>query len=246
MTGYTADEHYANPDLGLQIVHTDDRGKLADIASGKIDPRQPLTLRWVRKDGRVIWTEQRNIPITDASGRVVALQGIARDITERIMTEEKLPRERKVPPDHHRHRAGVRQDAGTGRLAPHDEPGRAGHDRCGLVRTGPGQTGIRPDPPRSPAEVRRPHGQRVRRKERDPRLRSERAQGPFGLARDPCRSAPQRQERDHRGPRHHPGHHRTEEGRGIAEAVGGALPRSGRDIAGPDLAMRCPGSVCRI
>ena len=90
MTGYTADEHYANPDLGLQIVHTDDRGKLADIAAGRIDPRQPLTLRWVRKDGRVIWTEQRNIPITDASGRVVALQGIARDITERVMTEEKL------------------------------------------------------------------------------------------------------------------------------------------------------------
>lgn len=90
MTGYTPDEHYANPDLGLQIVHTDDRGKLADVAAGRIDPRQPLTLRWVRKDGRTIWTEQRNIPITDASGRVVALQGIARDITERVRTEEKL------------------------------------------------------------------------------------------------------------------------------------------------------------
>ncbi len=90
MTGYTPDEHYANPDLSLQIVHTDDRGKLADVAMGRVDPRQPLTLRWVRKDGRTIWTEQRNIPITDASGRVVALQGIARDITERVMTEEKL------------------------------------------------------------------------------------------------------------------------------------------------------------
>jgi len=90
MTGYSPDEHYANPDLGLQIVHTDDRGKLADIATGRVDPRQPLTLRWVRKDGRTVWTEQRNIPITDASGRVVALQGIARDITARVMTEEKL------------------------------------------------------------------------------------------------------------------------------------------------------------
>ncbi len=90
MTGYTPDEHYANPDLGLQIAHPDDRGKLADIAAGRVDPRQPLTLRWVRKDGRTIWTEQRNIPITDASGRVVALQGIARDITERVLSEEKL------------------------------------------------------------------------------------------------------------------------------------------------------------
>ena len=90
MTGYTPDEHYANPDLGLQIVHADDRSKLADTATGRVDSRKPLTLRWVRKDGRVIWTEQRNIPITDPTGRVVALQGIARDITDRIMTEEKL------------------------------------------------------------------------------------------------------------------------------------------------------------
>jgi two-component system, cell cycle sensor histidine kinase and response regulator CckA len=90
MTGYTPDEHYANPDLGLQIVHVDDRGMLKDVAAGTINPRQPLTLRWVRKDGRVIWAEQRNIPITDASGRIIALQGIARDITDRVNTEEKL------------------------------------------------------------------------------------------------------------------------------------------------------------
>ena len=90
MTGYTPDEHYANPELARQIVHTDDRGKLDDVAAGRIEPRQPLTLRWVRKDGRTIWTELRNIPITGASGRVVALQGIARDVTDRILTEQKL------------------------------------------------------------------------------------------------------------------------------------------------------------
>ncbi|MBS1128441.1 MAG: multi-sensor signal transduction histidine kinase, partial [Nitrospirae bacterium] len=90
ITGYTPLEHYANPDLGFQLIHADDRGKLADIAAGKMDPRRPLVLRWIRKDGRVIWTEQRNIPIMDASGRVVALQGIARDITDRVKIEEKL------------------------------------------------------------------------------------------------------------------------------------------------------------
>ena len=90
ITGYTPLEHYANPDLGFQLIHADDRGKLADIAAGKMDPRRPLVLRWIRKDGRVIWTEQRNIPIMDESGRVVALQGIARDITDRVKIEEKL------------------------------------------------------------------------------------------------------------------------------------------------------------
>jgi two-component system, cell cycle sensor histidine kinase and response regulator CckA len=90
ITGYTPEEHYTNPELGFQLIHADDRGKLADIAAGKIDPRRPLVLRWIRKDGRVIWTEQRNTPIMDASGRVVALQGIARDITDRVKIEEKL------------------------------------------------------------------------------------------------------------------------------------------------------------
>ncbi|NTW58139.1 MAG: PAS domain S-box protein [Nitrospirae bacterium] len=90
ITGYSPLEHYANPDLGFQLIHADDRGKLADIAAGKMDPLRPLVLRWIRKDGRVIWTEQRNIPIMDESGRIVALQGIARDITDRVKIEEKL------------------------------------------------------------------------------------------------------------------------------------------------------------
>ncbi len=90
ITGYTPEEHYANPELGFQLVHADDRDKLADIAGGTMDSGQPLVLRWVRKDGKVIWTEQRNIPIMDETGRVVALQGVVRDITERIKIEERL------------------------------------------------------------------------------------------------------------------------------------------------------------
>ncbi|MDH4162311.1 MAG: PAS domain S-box protein [Nitrospirota bacterium] len=90
VTGYTPEEHYADPDLGMKIVHTDDRRKLLDMAKIAAIPSEPLVLRWVRKDGRIIWTEQRNIPITDAAGRTVAIQGIARDITDRIRMEEKL------------------------------------------------------------------------------------------------------------------------------------------------------------
>ena len=90
LTGYTPEEHYANPDLRSQIVHPDDRSKLADLTAGRTDPAQPLLLRWIRKDGRTVWIEQRNIPITDASGAVVAFQGAARDVTERAWAEERL------------------------------------------------------------------------------------------------------------------------------------------------------------
>ncbi len=90
MTGYTPDEHYADPDLGLKLVHPDDRHLLTEMMQEGARMHKPLILRWVRKDGATLWTEQRNIPILDETGRVTAIQGIARDITERIRMEEKL------------------------------------------------------------------------------------------------------------------------------------------------------------
>lgn len=57
-------------------------------------PKSPVershVIRWIHKDGRVIWTESRNSVIRDEAGRAVAVMGIARDITERKMAEKAL------------------------------------------------------------------------------------------------------------------------------------------------------------
>lgn len=90
ITGYTPEEHYADPDLGVKIVHPEDRHLLQSLSEGKVNPEEPLVLRWLRKDGKIIWTEQRNVPIYDETGRLVALEGIARDITERKAAEERI------------------------------------------------------------------------------------------------------------------------------------------------------------
>jgi PAS domain S-box-containing protein len=87
ITGYTPEEHYADPDLGFKLVHPEDRHLLE---GSRHDSEAPLELRWYRKDGALIWTEQRNRTIYDGAGDVVALEGIARDITERKLTEEAL------------------------------------------------------------------------------------------------------------------------------------------------------------
>jgi PAS domain S-box-containing protein len=47
-------------------------------------------LRWYCKDGVLIWTEQRNKSIYDHAGNIVAIEGIARDVTERKLAEEAL------------------------------------------------------------------------------------------------------------------------------------------------------------
>jgi PAS domain S-box-containing protein len=90
ITGYTPEEHYADPDLGFKLVHPEDRHLLEKVATGELDPGQPLTLRWVRKDGSIIWTEQSNVYIHDEHGDLVAIEGIARDVTERKGMEEAL------------------------------------------------------------------------------------------------------------------------------------------------------------
>jgi len=87
ITGYTPDDHYADPELGFKLVHPDDRPLLDEMAQGGVIPNKPIVLRWVRKDGTVIWTEQRNVPVYDSDKNIIALEGIARDITDRKQAE---------------------------------------------------------------------------------------------------------------------------------------------------------------
>ena len=81
ITGYTPAEHYADPDLGFKLVHPEDRAVLAALLESS-PGASTLPLRWIRKDGTVIWTEQRNTPVYDDSGELVAIEGIAREIED--------------------------------------------------------------------------------------------------------------------------------------------------------------------
>jgi len=97
LVGYTPEEHYSDPHLHFKIVHPDDRPLLEALNRGDLPPDKPLILRWVRKDGRVIWAEGRNVLIRNQAGKVVAVEGISRDITDRVQAEEAL---RKSEEDH--------------------------------------------------------------------------------------------------------------------------------------------------
>ncbi|MBC7220806.1 MEDS domain-containing protein [Candidatus Bipolaricaulota bacterium] len=88
ITGYTPEEHYADPELGLKLVHPDDRPVLEALRAGMGFLGSPVQFRWVRKDGQIIWIEQISIPVYDEKGELVVMEGIARDITERKKAED--------------------------------------------------------------------------------------------------------------------------------------------------------------
>ncbi|OIO89649.1 MAG: hypothetical protein AUJ92_20930 [Armatimonadetes bacterium CG2_30_59_28] len=90
ITGYTPDDHYADPELGKKLVHEDDRHKLEDILTKPHEELMPVELRWVRKDGATIWTDHHLTIVRDEFGSPTAIEGIARDVTKQRQAEEGL------------------------------------------------------------------------------------------------------------------------------------------------------------
>lgn len=89
ITGRTAAEFYANPDLVTQCVHADDRHLvITDQMPTQIPP--VVILRWIHPDGRVVHAEHRRVPVYDDAGQVVALEGIARNVTESVEAQRRL------------------------------------------------------------------------------------------------------------------------------------------------------------
>jgi PAS domain S-box-containing protein len=85
--GYTPEEHYADPQLVYKVVYPGDRHLMDEVFRS---PQPLITIRWLRKDGAMIWIEQRIKAIHNGTGELVAIEGIARDVTERKRVEETL------------------------------------------------------------------------------------------------------------------------------------------------------------
>lgn len=91
LTGYMPEEFYLDSKLVYKIVYPDDQILLKKMVDGGIESSwRPLIIRWVSKDNRVIWVEQKNVLLYDDNGNLAGLEGIARDITEKFENDMKL------------------------------------------------------------------------------------------------------------------------------------------------------------
>jgi PAS domain S-box-containing protein len=79
LTGHAPQEYYDDPDLGRRLVHDEDRAALAQHMEKS--RTEPVVMRWKHRDGSTIWTEMKTMAVLDERGDVVAVEGIARDVT---------------------------------------------------------------------------------------------------------------------------------------------------------------------
>ncbi|MBK8479292.1 MAG: response regulator [Opitutaceae bacterium] len=90
IVGYRPEEFYADPELAARIAHPHDRDALRAIARSRIVPLGMREIRWITRDGHTVVTEQRFVPVRNELGQLIAVEGIARDISDRKHSEEQI------------------------------------------------------------------------------------------------------------------------------------------------------------
>lgn len=90
LTGHTPDDFYNDVTLALKSVHPDDLPKLVQTADQAANLPNTVVYRWMHTDGRTVWAEHYRIPVFDAAGQIIGIEGIARDVTARVEGERRL------------------------------------------------------------------------------------------------------------------------------------------------------------
>lgn len=88
ITGYKPSDFYNDPELDRKIVHPDDLPRLAKAVA---DPSaSPVRLRWTGRGMEPAWVDVRTVAVRDRAGKVIGFEGTARDVSERMMAQERL------------------------------------------------------------------------------------------------------------------------------------------------------------
>jgi PAS domain S-box-containing protein len=92
LLGFTQQEWLENPVIWYWQLHPDDRARwVAEFARG-CQTGGPFRseCRFIARDGRIVWLHGEARVIRDDAGRPIFIQGVAFDITEAKLAEEKL------------------------------------------------------------------------------------------------------------------------------------------------------------
>ena len=94
LVGYTPDEVLGDDELFLRLVHPEDRDGLGSTFGRASDPTESgaSEYRIRARDGRIVWVHDEAVPVLDAGGRPVLVQGYLFDVSARRAADEERRR----------------------------------------------------------------------------------------------------------------------------------------------------------
>lgn len=97
--GHTAEEFAENGEIWFNSLHPDDIGTVTESTNECIEKGVPVTRNYRFKHGRTgkyVYLEDKIVPKEDDKGNIIALFGVARDVSPRIALEKQLNQAQKV------------------------------------------------------------------------------------------------------------------------------------------------------
>ncbi|MDH4129923.1 MAG: PAS domain-containing protein [Spirochaetota bacterium] len=89
ITGYTPLDFYEDPQFYYKITHNNDKYMFDTILQDTHVLKHSMVFRIIKKSGEIIWLEEKSTIIKDENNIPVSIEGVARDITERMLNEKK-------------------------------------------------------------------------------------------------------------------------------------------------------------
>ena len=86
LLGVPPQQFLDTPGMWDELIHPDDRDK----AGHDLDPATPVVMRWRRADGEYVVLEHRRLAVYDDDGTLVAVEGLAHDVTEATRARQAL------------------------------------------------------------------------------------------------------------------------------------------------------------
>jgi len=92
VTGFSAEEYAAGPELWHRMIHPEDRKLVLDAAQHVLNEKSTDTIehRIQHKDGSIRWVQTTLVPRIGSEGQILSYDGIITDISERKRAEKKL------------------------------------------------------------------------------------------------------------------------------------------------------------
>ena len=88
--GKTVDSLYSSPKSFMGSVHPEDRDRIIQELGSRNKRKCAAEYRVVKPDGSMRWVHDRSFPVKDEHGKTVAICGVARDITDQKVMQNKV------------------------------------------------------------------------------------------------------------------------------------------------------------